>query len=112
MKNISMYDMAHNEEATNPSNTKEKNYPTTRISSKQIPEIEDYDVGDKIEQHIIGKVISKTENKDGSFDFTIEDRECGLVHSGDIKKMMESGMSKENYNKSKKPNNDKAEKGI
>lgn len=77
-------------------------YPTTYISTKKIPDAEDYDVGDEIELHTINKVVGKRINQDKTTEITLEMRECGIMHKGDMKRMKESGVDKKMYERMKK----------
>ena len=65
-------------------NGKKKYYPTTYLSSKKLPGIEDYDIGDTINLHSVNKIIGKKERDDGEIEIEIETRQCGLMKGGDI----------------------------
>lgn len=104
--NVTMHDMAEKmSEVTAPSggNEKKKYYPSQRLSSEQIPEIENYDVGDEIVLHISGKVVSKREEeKNGKIicHYEVETHKAGVAMTGEAKKRGEMG--KEQYEKGKK----------
>lgn len=58
---------------------KEKYYPTTYLSSKKLPGIEDYDIGDGCKLCSINKVVGKREKKDGEVEVEVEIHEMGLM---------------------------------
>jgi len=58
---------------------KEKYYPSTYLSSKKLPEIAAYDVGDKCRLVSEVKVIGKREKEDGEIEVEVETRQCGIM---------------------------------
>ncbi len=73
---------------------KVKYYPSQTISSEYVPEIENYDVGDDVDIHILGYIVSKEEReKDGKVtcDYRIESRKLGIMISGKAKRREEMG---------------------
>ena len=79
----------------------EKVYPHTNISSKRLPEIADYDVGDTVELHYVNKITGKHENGDREVEVEMDVMKCGMMNG---KKMPEEeeykGMSEEEKDKS------------
>ncbi len=61
------------------SSEKEKYYPTTYLSSKKLPGIEKYDIGDGCKLCSINKVIGKREKEDGEVEIEAEIHEMGLM---------------------------------
>src|SRR3990167_5434834 len=82
---MKMYDMGDIRDpggagiTTGESEKKEKYYPTTYLSSKKIPGIENYDVGDTCKAIVVKKVIGKREKKDGEVEIEFEIRQMGLM---------------------------------
>ena len=60
-------------------NKKEKYYPSTYLSSKKLPEIANYDVGDKCRLISEVKVIGKREKEDGEVEIEVETHQCGVM---------------------------------
>jgi hypothetical protein len=58
---------------------KEKYYPSTYLSSKKLPGIEKYDVGDKCILHSEAKIVGKREKDDGEVEIEIETIKCGIM---------------------------------
>ncbi len=91
-------------EASSPSSekTKTKYYPSQTITSETLPELDNYDVGEEIDLHILGKIISKSERKVGEktiCEYRIESQKAGVMMMGKAK--MKSEMGKEQYAKIK-----------
>lgn len=103
-----MHDMGEERDngltVANEESKKEIYYPRTTVNSKNIPEIEEYDVGDECEKHIVARVVGKNidENEDGkNVRVELEILKMGVMPYGDSKKRDEMGISKENMNKLK-----------
>jgi len=76
-----------------PSKDKNKKfYPSTRYSSKKLPGIDKYEVGEDITLESSGKVISKREKEDGDVEVEVETHECAVVGG-------KKGMDKVDYDK-------------
>ena len=58
---------------------KEKYYPTTYLSSKKLPGIEKYDIGDECKIMAIKKVVGKREKEDGEVEVEVEILKMGIM---------------------------------
>ena len=82
MKMNDMGKLAEGVEACTPvesNSKKEKYYPTTYLSSKEIPGLEDFDVGDSIKLCSVNNVVGKREKKDSEIELEVEIRQCGVM---------------------------------
>lgn len=61
---------------------KKKYYPTTYLSSKEIPGLEDYDIGDTIKLCSMNNVVGKREKENGEIEIEVEIRQCGVMGKG------------------------------
>lgn len=92
--NHPMYDLAEKPMKAAPPNVKEKYYPSQTISSETIPELENYDLGEEIDLHIAGKVVSKSEVKRNGkviCEYRIESLKAGVMMAGKAKMRAEVG---------------------
>ena len=80
---------------------KEKHYPTTYLSSKQLPGIEKYDIGDTCRIEAVKKVVGKREKQDGDVEVEVEIREMGIMGKGSV--------SEDDYKKMSEEDKDKAD---
>jgi len=80
---------------------KEKYYPSTYYSSKKLPDAENFDVGDTVTLHSIGKVKGKREKEDGEVEIEIETLKCGITKGG--------AKDKDEYDKMSNEEKDKAD---
>lgn len=80
------------------SGKKEKYYPTTYLSSKKLPGIEKYDIGDGFKICSINKVVGKIEKEDGEVEVEVEIRQSGIM-SGKVSEDEYKDMSSEEKDK-------------
>lgn len=81
MGETKMHDMSEmREQPTAPGEDakEEKYYPTTYLSSKKLPGIEKYDIGDECKIVSLNKVVGKREKEDGVVEVEVEIRESGI----------------------------------
>ena len=83
-----------------PSGKKEKYYPTTYLSSKKLPGIEDYDIGDACKIVSVNKVVGKREKEAGEVEVEVEIRQSGI---------MDEKVSEEDYKDMSEEEKDKAD---
>lgn len=74
---------------------KEKYYPITYLSSKKLPGIEGYDIGDECKICSVNKVIGKKEREDGEIEVEVEIRQSGIMGKGSVDKKEYDKMSSE-----------------
>lgn len=84
-------------------------YPTLYINSKQLPEVEDYDVGEEIEMKIICKVTRKNETQEGKEKRTsvnMDIKKCEILNLKDErKKAKDKGIDYKKYREIRKRHN-------
>lgn len=82
-----MYDLGEkmSDEPVGVKGKKEKYYPDFYIGPKEIPELEDYEAGDKIIFTIEAMVRSKTENATGKDSMSIEMRKARIENTKPIR---------------------------
>lgn len=75
------------------------------VSTKDNPDLENYDVDDDITITMSGKVLAKrimdSESKDKHMMVDMNMNKCKIIHEGDKCKMIEMGIDKKMYNKMK-----------
>lgn len=96
---MKMYDMAEKRGNDSPTESKEPYYPSTSLSSKQIPDLKGKKFGDKVSLHIMGEVVGIREDCENKEDvsYNIKIMKCGLmnkVSKDDYKKMSEEDKDK------------------
>lgn len=74
---------------------KEKHYPTTYFSSKKLPGIEGYDIGDECKICSVNKVIGKREKDDGEIEIEVEILQSGIMGKNTVDKKEYDKMSSE-----------------
>ena len=98
-----MYDvgkkMGKNELGTGKEGGQSVYYPRITISASDIPQLEDYDVGDTCRAMILKKIIEKRLDDDGNETYTFEIRKLGIVGKGPVDKKEYSKMSEEEKDK-------------
>ena len=77
----------------------EKYYPTTYLSSKKLPGIEKYDIGDECKILSINKVVGKREKEDGVVEVEVEIRQSGIEGKAKVSEDEYKEMSDEEKDK-------------
>ena len=100
---MQMYDMSEERETgclAPEESKKEKFYPSTYLSSKKLPDMDKYDVGDKCRLVSEVKVIGKREKENGEVELEVETLRCGV---------MKGKVSKDEYMKMSDDEKDKTD---
>ena len=73
--------------------SKKPYYPSLRITIEQVPELNDYELGDEVEVYIVAKVIRESKREGEVKDLGLEMRKAAINPKGLHKEAEEKGVS-------------------
>jgi len=89
-----VYDLGKKMDEVKEAPSDEKWYSSLDITKKEIPEIEDYELGDEIEFVIIATVVSESKREGESKNLTLEMRKGKIINTKEIReRSYEMGLS-------------------